>query len=186
MEESTVLPYPDGPTWIIVLQANRSWLASVVYARLRDNHAVEVVLQETALAASKQHFVAPDATGICRWLYRVAIRQALLYRRGKQRQEKKQRDSLKYRDAHQIQPSDGDPYRLLIASEQQVLVRKAMTRINARECEILMLKYNEGWSCREIASRLGVSETAMKSRLLRARRQLRTELLNLDKNWDLQ
>ena len=196
-----MLPCPDGPDWITILQANYSWLSSVVYARLRDRHAVEVVLQETALAASKQKEATLDAEHTSRWLYRVAIRQALLYRRNQQRREKKHNGLRQQASPGQRKPShsassrysaesspilstDQDPYQLLLASEQQALVQEALQKLKARDCEILMLKYNEGWSCREIASRVGVSEEAIKSRLLRARRHLRTELLRLNENWD--
>ena len=54
------------------------------------------------------------------------------------------------------------------------------------DCEILLLKYTEDWSCRELADRLGVSETAIKSGLLVcARNCLRDELLRVNQNWEL-
>lgn len=42
--------------------------------------------------------------------------------------------------------------------------------------EILLLKYKEDWSYVEIANHLGVSHSAVESRLHRARRKLRCEL----------
>lgn len=177
------LQFTDSPNWPGVLQQHRSWLSAVVYARVRDHHAVEEVLQETALAASKQHQLAPDAEGVCKWLYRVAVRQAMLYRRGQARNKTKLNNVVQgsvRSDAHQF-----DPYRMVLASEQQELVRDALARLPARDCEILMLKYNEGWSCHEMSTRLGVSESALKSRLLRARNALRAQLLCLGNDWDL-
>ena len=42
-----------------------------------------------------------------------------------------------------------------------------------------MLKYGEQWSYRLIAERLGISEKAVDSRLMRARDRMRHELLEL-------
>ncbi|NQT38292.1 MAG: sigma-70 region 4 domain-containing protein, partial [Planctomycetes bacterium] len=53
-------------------------------------------------------------------------------------------------------------------------------RLSRRESEILMLKYTEDWSYRQIADRLGISASAVESRLHRARHRLRSELAALD------
>ena len=52
-----------------------------------------------------------------------------------------------------------------------------MTRLSDADNEVLLLKYGENWSCREMADRLGVSSSAIKSRLMRARGNLRDELM---------
>lgn len=178
-----ILPAHE-PSWMSVFQANRRWLSTVVYARLRDRHAVEEVLQETALAASKNNGLVCDPEGTCRWLYSVAIRQALLYRRQRSRQLRKM-ESAVAAGVHRKSGEINDPFQLVLASEQRDLVAKAMACLNSRDYEILMLKYTEGWSCREMAERLGVSESAMKSRLLRARKNLRKRLLELNQDWEL-
>jgi RNA polymerase sigma-70 factor (ECF subfamily) len=179
------LKLPDSSDWNSILQSRYRWLTSILYARLRDTHAVEEVMQETALAASRQPTIPTDDEGICKWLYRVAVRQSLLYRR------------RQYRDANRINGyvsqknlavHDGyqwNPFRLLLASEQQELVRNAFQQLPPRDCEVLILKYNEGWNCREIARRIGVTETAVKSRLLRARKNMRNLLMKVDESWEL-
>ena len=179
-----ILQPPESPNWSAILQVHRNWLSSVVYARLRDRHAVDEVLQETALAASKQPQLAANSEGICKWLYRVAVRQSLLYRRQKFRHRSKVVAAAE-RGAAGTGGQTDDPHQLLIASEQRELVRMALDKLSSRDCEILMLKYSDGWSCREMAERLGVSESAMKSRLLRARKNLRQQLLNLSDYWEV-
>ena len=52
----------------------------------------------------------------------------------------------------------------------------ALTRLPPRDAEVLILKYAEGWSYRELAEHLGQSEPAVESRLHRARQRLRQEL----------
>ena len=44
---------------------------------------------------------------------------------------------------------------------------------------MLLLKYTENWSYRELALHLGVSLSAVESRLYRARERLRHELVQL-------
>lgn len=170
--------------WPAVMQANRGWLSSVVFARVRDREAVEEVLQETALAASKQVNFDNDNNGVFRWLYRVAIRQAILYLRRKTRSDRRIHEAGKLNDSSTANRAIAEnPLRILIATENQQLVHQAMENLGAKDREILMLKYYDGWSCSDAAERLGVSASAIKSRLLRARRNLRVELLRLDENW---
>jgi RNA polymerase sigma factor (sigma-70 family) len=45
-----------------------------------------------------------------------------------------------------------------------------------RDAEILMLKYHERWSYRQIAAVLEISESAVDARVFRARERLRREL----------
>ena len=179
------LEYPQKSDWSLVFQANASWISSVLYSRLRDAHAVEEVLQETALAASKQAGVPNDEVGLCKWLYRVAIRQSLLYRRKQARQQSRIQNVAAVQNSKESE-SYCDPLRLLVLSEQKELVQAALDTLSNRDYEILILKYHQGMSCREISERIGVSESALKSRLLRARRSLKTRLVKLSDSWDLQ
>lgn len=67
-----------------------------------------------------------------------------------------------------------------MAEERQRLVRQALARLVPRDSEILLLKYIEGWSYRELADHLGVSESAAEARLHRARARLREQLAMLN------
>ena len=176
----------DAPQndWPDFFQAQRQWLAAVVFARVRDQHAVDEVLQNTALAASKSLPAVGDPQGRSKWLYRVAIRQAILYRRNQQRQ--KTRIEHAARNGHSsFDSAQADPHDLVVALEQHDLVRRAMQTLAARDYEILVLRYTHGWTVSEICGRLDVSASAVKSRLLRARRNLRRELLRLNQDWEV-
>ena len=140
-------------------------------------------MQETALATARQ-CEPDDPAGIGRWLYRVAVRQSLLYRR------RVGRYARRIERFANISPTCGGdeqtlaiPERLVIASEQRRLVNAALETLHRGDCEILLLKYIENWSCRQIADHLGISESAVKSRLLRARNALRRELLRINEDW---
>ena len=113
--------------------------------------------------------------GVSRWLYRVAVRQALLYRRKNRRYENR---ISNYKKSNGKAESNGcdNPLQILIAMERRDLVNRALQELSRKDCEVLLLKYREGWSCKEMADRLGASESAMKSRLLRARKNLLARL----------
>lgn len=179
----------DSTNWPAIFAEHRNWLSSVVYARVKNRHAVEEVLQETALAASRsaqQIEIGIDEEGIFRWLYRVAVRQAILYRRKQIRSEQRTQNASQLLVKEQERNDRrNEPMQRVLLSENREIVRAAMKHLDKRDCEILMLKYVDEWSCREISDRLGASVTAIKSRLLRARKSLRSELFKYEKDWEL-
>ena len=162
--------------WPRLLAENDRWLRTVVAVRLGEPQAIDEVMQEVALAAIRQQAPLADREKAAPWLYRLAVRQTLLYRRKQGRRRK-----LIDRVARRNQPSeadnrDPDPLAWLLAEERRSPVREAMSHLGRHDAEILMLKYIEEWSYRELAEHLGVSESAVEARLYRARQRLRTEL----------
>ena len=177
---------PNGPTdpadidWQAVLLEHDRWLRTVVYARVGEPQAVDEVMQEVSLAAVRQRSPLADPNKVAPWLYRLAVTQSLMYRR-KQGRRRKLVDSY----ARRNQPTEadhreGDPLGWLLADERRQLVRTALGRLAKRDAEILMLKYSEDWSYRELAENLGISNSAVQARLHRARERLRNELAALE------
>ena len=108
------------------------------------------------------------------------MRQSLLYRRRAGRQR---RLTERYGNFVRSNPDDTecrDPLEWLLADERRRMVRTALGRLPRRDAEMLLLKYTEDWSYRELAERLGVSESAIETRLHRARARLRVELTALN------
>jgi len=172
----TPVDEPSGPAidWGAALARHDRWLRTVVFARVGERQAVEEVMQEVSLAAVAQRAPIADPGKVGAWLYRLAVRQTLLYRRGRGRQRK-----LVGRFATRGGGESGevsDPLGWLLADERARLVRSALGRLNRRDAEILMLKYTEGWTYRDLAAHLGASEAAVEARLHRARLRLRAEL----------
>ena len=67
-----------------------------------------------------------------------------------------------------------------MADERQRLTREALERLPRQDAEILLLKYTEDWSYRELAEHLGIRESAVESRLHRARARMRRELADIN------
>lgn len=168
---------PPALDWSRVFREHERWLRTVVYARLREAQAVEEVMQEVALAAVEQKAPLLDPTKVAPWLYRLAVRQALLYRRGQAR-HRKLLDRYAHRRQASLQSRDvrPDPLQWLLASERYRLLQQALDHLPPRDTEILLLKYTQDWSYRQIAEHLGTTQTAVQARLHRARAKLREQL----------
>jgi RNA polymerase sigma-70 factor (ECF subfamily) len=166
--------------WVAALAEHDRWLRTIVFARTGEAQAVDEVMQEVALAAVRQRAPLADRTKVAPWLYRLAVRQSLLYRR---RMGRKRRREQGY--GEQFRPTEEDhrgrdPLDWLLAEERRSLVRTAVGRLPRKDAEVLLLKYTEGWSYREIAAHVGASHSAVESRLHRARALLRRQLAALD------
>lgn len=166
----------SGIDWAAELARHERWLRTVIAARLGEPQAIDEVLQEVAVAAVEQKAPIEDPKKIAPWLYRLAVTQSLLYRRKMGRKRK-----LTDRYAERFRPTErdtreSDPLGWLLAEERRAQVRKAMERLPKRDAEILMLKYTQDWSYKDLAEHLGVSESAIEARLHRARKRLRNQL----------
>jgi RNA polymerase sigma-70 factor (ECF subfamily) len=146
----------------------------VILARSGDVSAVEEIYQEISLAAVKQEAVVPEAK-VAPWLYRLAVRQSLLHRRRLGRQRRLRNGFARERPAEADETAD--PLAWLISDERRQLIRRAIGRLNSKDAELLLLKYTEDWSYHELAAHLGISHSAVETRLHRARQRLRAELI---------
>jgi RNA polymerase sigma-70 factor (ECF subfamily) len=159
--------------WEEVVQLNASWLRTVVFSRLQDPAALDDVMQEVGLAIARQR-QRPEAPEQVRpWLYRVAVRQCLMHRRGAGRRRR-----LTGRLAAHAVDHDGspDPLEWLLMDERRSAVRAALKELSELDRQILLLKYTENWTYRRMAEALGVSSDTIEYRLLRAKDRLRRQL----------
>src|SRR5262252_6992168 len=73
--------------WGAALAVHDRWLRRVVASRLGEPQAVDEVMQDVALAAVAQRSPLHNPARVAVWLYRLAVRHVLIYRRkaGRQR-----------------------------------------------------------------------------------------------------
>jgi RNA polymerase sigma factor (sigma-70 family) len=162
--------------WSSALAEHQRWLRTVICARVGEPQAIDEVMQEVSLAAVRQHAPLTDNAKVGAWLYRLAVRQSLLYRRKQGRRRKLIDRYVQRRQTGEFDSCQTDPLGWLLAKERQTQVRAALAHLPKRDAEILMLKYTEDWSYRQLAEHLGATESAIETRLHRARQRLRTEL----------
>jgi RNA polymerase sigma factor (sigma-70 family) len=169
---------PQPMDWGACLAAHEHWLRKVIYARTGERQAVDEVFQQVALAAVEQRAPLADAEKASAWLHRLAVICSARYRRKLGRGRKAMAAVAEHR-RHESNGHAPDLLAWLSAQERQEHTRQAMARLTGRDAEVLLLKYGERWSYRQIAERLGITEKAVDTRLVRARERLRKELLKL-------
>lgn len=155
---------------------NESWLRTVVRSRIQETEAVEDIMQNIALALVRQRDALRDIGQLGAWLYQVAVRQVMMYRRTTGR-----RRNFQNRLLEQARPGESgtdhlDPVASVLAAEQQESVRAAVQQLDELDRQVLMLKYVEGWTYRQLAEMLGVTEDTIEYRLLKSRKRLKTLL----------
>jgi RNA polymerase sigma factor (sigma-70 family) len=106
-------------------------------------------------------------------LYRIAIRQVMLFWRGRERAARRcgvltESAAQSVTDSRHV-----DSLSWVLAVEAHQMVQRAMSQLAAADREMLMLKHLENWSYREIAERLGVSYDKVVFRMERASRRMR-------------
>ena len=160
--------------WRTALSEHQRWMRTVVGSRIRDASAADDVMQEIAVAVLQQNARPTDPQKVSAWLYRVALRQTVNYRR---RQGRRQRALENYTE--RCVPNgapEPNPRDWVLGQELRQSVAAALQRLTAHDREILLLKYTEDWSYQQLAEHLGVSVKTVEYRLLRARRALRGHL----------
>jgi RNA polymerase sigma-70 factor (ECF subfamily) len=178
--ERPSLPATSAIDWPTTLAQHGRWLRTVVLARVADHAAADDVMQEVAATAVDKGHRLRDPDKVAPWLYRLAVVAALQYRRRQGRRRKlverfAQQVRLAEHDVHEPDPLDW-----LLANERRSLVRQALASLPRRDAEILLLKYTENWSYRQVAEHLGLSTSAVEARLHRARHKMRRALARLD------
>ena len=162
--------------WSARLAANQSWLRRVIAARTGEPAAVDEVWQQVALAAIEQRWPLADPAkvgAVAAPAGRDCRRSLLPPGRAGTAVGAEPGPGAGRRG---VRGAAADPLALLLRRERLALTREALGRLPASDAEILMLKYGERWSYRQIAEHLGITEKAVDCRLLRARERLRREL----------
>ncbi len=163
--------------WAELLAAHEAWLKRVIAARTGQSQSADEVWQQVALAAVEQRWPLTDATKAGPWLHRLAVIASARYRRQLGRGRRALAGWADLRLHASRLPAD--PLSWLMRKERVALAREALARLDGRDVEVLVLKYQDRWSYRQIAAQLGISEKAVDCRLLRARERLRQELAAL-------
>jgi RNA polymerase sigma-70 factor (ECF subfamily) len=147
----------------------------LAYALRRVEHAEDAadVVAETFLVAWRRMDRVPAGDDGRLWLYGVARRQLANQRRGELRRSRLA-DRLRAELPRAIASARGPEDHRVAA------VRAALARLEEEDREILRLTSWEGLAPSEIAAVMGVPGVTVRSRLHRARKRLRSELLQED------
>ena len=120
--------------WSVELAEHERWLRTVVLARLGEPQAVNKVMQEVSLAAVRGQAPPDDPNRVAPWLYGLAVRQALLYRRKQGRRRKMvQRFVERFRPTEQ-DARTADPLDWLLTDERRKIVAHGAETTSSPRC----------------------------------------------------
>lgn len=115
------------------------------------------------------------------WLFRVTANEALMLMRSQRRHRARLVEGMDFEELGRLPASDGsrDEGRADVAAivqERDAAVRAALEELPEEYRDVVSLHYRDDLGLQEIADRLGATESAVRSRLHRARTRLRTLL----------
>ena len=149
---------------------------------LNDPQDAEDVLQETFLKAYRGLPSFEGRSKLSTWLFRIASNEALMIIR------KRRPELILALEQNDTQSAEAEveeseivdwcclPEQELLSGEARQFLDKAIQNLSASLRVVFVLRDIEGLSIRETSEALGISEAAIKIRLLRARLKLREEL----------
>ncbi|AWM39465.1 ECF RNA polymerase sigma-E factor [Gemmata obscuriglobus] len=175
---------PDAWRALYDAFAERVWC---LVARLVGPSSADVadVVQETMLAAARSARTYDPACGpLWHWLCGIARLQVALHFRKLKRQDRfKSADGwlAPHRDrlARWLDGSEDPPPDLLETGETIALVRLVLAELPDEYGTLLTDKYLDGVAVEQLAARNQTTETAVRSKLARAREAFRTAFLRL-------
>lgn len=147
---------------------------------LNNAQDAEDILQETFTKAYRHINTFDGRSQLSTWLYRIATNEALMFLR------RKRLETISIESPDDGADPEGAPLQIvdwgvlpeeeLMSAEAQVYLNQAIENLSASLRAAFVLRDIEGLSTREAAEVLELSETALKTRLSRARLHLREEL----------
>jgi RNA polymerase sigma-70 factor (ECF subfamily) len=146
---------------------------------LGNEQDAEDVLQETFIKAYRALPGFEARSQVSTWLYRIATNEALmLLRRQKPMVDIVLENEDEEEDVAPLEIVDWCclPEEELLSSESRLFMEMAVMKLSAALRLVFLLRDVEGLSVKETAEVLGISEAAVKVRLMRARLAMREEL----------
>lgn len=152
---------------------------NLIYRKVRDRETAKDLCQEVFLKAWQ---ALPNFKGqsvFYSWLYQIAVNRSIDFLRKRNGQhvigfEELPQNADDTLQMAKVQPS---PCAILERKELEHIIRKATHQLPLSQRSAFCLRYWEGLPIKEIASRLGKSESTVKTYLHHARRKLRRMLL---------
>lgn len=159
--------------WSAALAQHAPWIRKVVCSRVKRTSDIDDVVQEISAVVLRQETRPTHPDKVAPWLYGVATRQASNFLRREGRHERLLEDFSQRGTGPEVPPNPRD---WVMHCERRESVENAMTALASEDREILLLKYTEDLSYRELAQLLDTTVKAIEHRLLKARNALRAQL----------
>lgn len=168
----------DRDAYARLVDATRTVVASIALAIVRDAELSRDIAQDVFLGAWRDLGQLREPRSFLPWLRQMTRHRAYHVLRTERRRQR--RISLDEADTLLDQAVDARPgaEAMLLADEDRRVLTAVLDTLPDDTREVVTLFYREGHSSTQVASLLGLSDTAVRKRLSRARATLRTSLLD--------
>ena len=166
----------DSEAFSILVERYQDRIYSVAlgYTYNRDD-AVDIT-QDTFVKAYQKIRTFDSASAFYTWLYRIAINTSIDFLRKKKTRNIDSLDDAKYQEVG-FEPMSrdpgADPEKVAVRSEQAAILRKAVSSLSHKLRSVAVLHDVEGLSQEEVARILRIPLGTVKSRVSRARAELK-------------
>lgn len=163
----------DAERYRELVERHERRVYAVAWSRLGDAGLAEEVTQEAFIRAYRRIWMLGDGTKFSAWIAAIARRMAINFGlRHRRELNKRERWALE-QDSMAVRENTDPEDRSACTPEN---LKQTLSKLPAAHRECLVLFYLEGKSGAEAAEALGISETALRVRLHRARTALRERL----------
>jgi RNA polymerase sigma-70 factor (ECF subfamily) len=167
----------DADAFRMLVERHSRAIFRVAYRMTANEHDADDVVQETFLRAYRQIDHFEERANFSTWLHRIAINCSLDLLRARGRLDRHYGgDPSSEEMSAVIKSDDPQPDRLLLSSELQSHVTKALDRLSGNERTAFILRHFDGMPVEEIGRTLGIQVNAAKHTIFRAVRKLRESL----------
>jgi len=174
----------DEEAFVEIVARHRVRMLSAAFGHLRNHADAEEIAQDTFVRAYRCLANFRGESSLSSWLYRIAFnlsrnRQGYFSRRHRHETDSFDcplGDNNTATVADYVASNNPDPMREETNREFLAQVTLCMGKLSVRQREILTLRNHMEQSYEEIAETLGLSQGTVKSRIARARKNLRDHL----------
>jgi RNA polymerase sigma-70 factor (ECF subfamily) len=173
----------DGAAFAELFEQNREKLLALAYRLTSSTADAEDVVQDAFVSSWRHHDQFQGTAKPSTWLYRVTFNAALMRLRTRRRKGADSLDALASGVAEAVvqRAAEADERGLdvegwLEQQERKVGVREALGQLKPQDQKLMQLRYGDDLSTEDVAAMTGMSASAVKTRLHRARQVLKDSL----------
>ena len=178
----------DRGAFVELCERHSKKLLQTIYRITQNWEDAEDVLQDALLRAFLNLNGFEGRSSFSSWLTRIAINSAFMFLRKRRRREVSidhPGDDSETWAALELRDRTETPEAHAARREKETLLRCAILRLPSTFREVIELRHAQEYSTSEIAAALGISVSATKSRLSRARAAMRVSLLRRHRHHEL-
>jgi RNA polymerase sigma-70 factor (ECF subfamily) len=159
-------------------EKEREFVYGVAMKYLKDDEEARDVTQDAMLLAYRHRASFRGDSRFTTWLYRIAATTALMHLRKQRRTPQMVSSSASEDEGYVEEPRSGAPSPEEVSSSAQAMdmAERSLSDMGEKYGNIFRMRFLEGYSESEIAGRLGLNVSTVKTRAYRVRSYLKRHL----------